>query len=369
MMEKEILVIGAGITGITLAERLASLGKKVLIIEKRNHVGGNCYDFSNEAGILVQKYGPHIFHTDHKEVWNYLSKFTKWMPYQHKVLGFINKKLVPVPFNLNTLYGLFSQSIAQKTEEKLVNTFGYGGKIPILELRRSKQKDLKDIADFIYKKIFLNYTKKQWGVDPKKLDTLVMGRVPIVISRDDRYFQDKYQGVPKNGYSEMFNKMTSNKNIVVHLGTEYKKIKDYKEYCAVFYTGPIDEFFDYRFGRLQYRRLKLKFKNIDSESYQPVAVVNYPNNHKFTRITEFKKFLNKKNKKTTIGFEYPGKKGFVAWPVLTLENERILRKYKREVEKLERRNVYFVGRLAEYKYYDMDEAVKNSLDLFRKIKN
>ena len=222
---KKILIVGTGLTGITLAERFTSTGTKILIIEKRNHIGGNCYDFKDENGILVHKYGPHIFHTNYKEVWDYLSKFTEWIPYQHKVLGFINGKFVPIPFNLNTLYELLPKQ-AEDLERKLINKFGYNKKIPILDLKKTKDKDVKFLADFIYKKVFLHYTEKQWELKPEEIDSSVTARVPIVISRDNRYFQDKYQGIPKAGYTKIFERMLSNKNIEVQLDTDYRKIKN-----------------------------------------------------------------------------------------------------------------------------------------------
>ncbi|HOK94415.1 MAG TPA: UDP-galactopyranose mutase [Candidatus Pacearchaeota archaeon] len=363
----KILIIGAGITGITLAERFASKGNEVLIIEKRDHIGGNCYDYKNENGILAHKYGPHIFHTNDKEVWDYLSQFTDWFYYQHKVLGFIDGKFVPIPFNLNTLYELFPLKLAQKLEEKLIQKFGYNKKIPILDLKKTKDKDLKFLADFVYEKIFLHYNEKQWGLKPEEIDPFVTARVPVVISRDDRYFQDKYQGMPKDGYTKMFEKMLKNKNITIQLNTDFKDIKNKVKHNIIFYTGPIDEFFNYKFGKLHYRCLKMDFQTLNQESYQPVAVVNYPNNYDFTRITEFKKLTQQESPKTTIAIEYPGSEGFMAYPVLDEKNKKLFQKYSKEAEKLKKQNIYFVGRLAEYKYYNMDEAVKNSLDLFKKI--
>ncbi|MCD6105632.1 MAG: UDP-galactopyranose mutase [Thermosipho sp. (in: Bacteria)] len=366
-MKNNITIIGSGITGITLAERFASKGSKVLIIEKRNYIGGNCYDFKDENGIIVHKYGPHIFHTNYKDVWNYLSQFTEWIHYQHKVLGVIDGKFVPIPFSLNSLYELIPLKLAERLEEKLINNFGYNKRIPILELRKTEDKDLKFLADFIYEKVFLHYTEKQWGIKPEDIDPLVTARVPIVISRDNRYFQDKYQGIPKDGYTKLFERMLKNKNIEVQLNTDFKEIKDKVKYDLLIYTGPIDEFFDYKYGKLDYRCVKIDFQTLDIENCQPAAVVNYPNDYDFTRTTEFKKFTMAKSKKTIIGTEYPGNNGFKAWPVLNERNKEIFKKYWQEAERLKKENIYFVGRLAEYKYYDMDEAVKNSLDLFKKI--
>lgn len=366
-MRKKFLITGTGITGITLAERFASSGNKVLLIEKRNHIGGNCYDFKDKNGVLVHKYGPHIFHTDHKEVWDYLSKFTDWTYYQHKVLGFIDGKFVPIPFNLNTLYELLSLKLAEKLEEKLVNEFSYNKKVPILDLQKTEDKDLKFLAEFIYEKVFLHYNQKQWGLRPEEMDSMVTARVPIVVSRDDRYFQDKYQGIPKHGYTKMFEKMIKSRNIEIKLNCDFKEIKDKIRYDVLIYTGAIDEFFDYKFGKLNYKCLKIDFKTLNQKDYQPAVVVNYPNDYDFTRITEFKKLGDQDVGKTTIGIEYPGNEGFIAWPVLDKRNKEVFQKYWEEAEKLRKENIYFVGRLAEYRYYDMDDSVKNALDIFKKV--
>lgn len=361
---RKILIIGAGLTGITLAERFASLGNEVLIVEKRNHIGGNCYDYKDMNGILIHKYGPHIFHTDYKEVWDYLSQFTDWVYYQHKVLGFVDGKYVPIPFNLNTLYELLSPKLAGKLEEKLIDRFGYNRKVPILKLRNAEDKDLKFLSDFIYEKIFLHYTEKQWGLKPEEIDESVTERVPVFISRDDRYFQDKYQGIPKDGYAEMFKKMLSNKNIEVQLNTDFKNIKDNIKYDKMFYTGPIDEFFNYQYGKLDYQCVKIDLRTQNVENYQPATVVNYPNEYDFTRITEFKKLTKLSSPKTTIGIEYPGNEGFMAWPVLSEKNIIVYKKYQQEAEEL--KNVYFCGRLADYKYYNMDQVVARTLSIFKK---
>ncbi len=372
-MSDKILIVGGGITGITLAERLASFGKKVLIIEKRNHIGGNCFDFENDNGILVHKYGPHIFHTDHKEVWNYLSKFTEWIDYQHKVLGFIDGKLAPIPFNLNTLHKLLPKKLSEKLEKKLVNKFGYNKRIPILTLKKNSDKDLKLLADFVYEKVFLHYTEKQWGLKPEEIDFSVTARVPVVISCDNRYFQDKYQGIPRYGYTRMFEKMLQNRNVEVKLNTDYKSIKKDigidREYNAIFYTGPIDEFFDFKFGKLEYRCLRVEFETFDQESYQIAAVINYPDQkHPFTRVTEFKKLTQQKHKKTTIGREFTGSEGFIAWPILNKKNKDVFQRYWQEARKLKSKRIHFIGRLAEYKYYDMDSAIKRVFDELESIK-
>jgi len=364
------IIIGAGITGIVIAERIANILKeKVLIIEKRKEIGGNCYDYRDKKGIIIHKYGPHIFHTDNKEVWKYLSQFTEWIAYQHKVLGFIDGKYVTIPFNLNTLHELIPVKLAERLEKKLINNFGFNKKVPILELKKTKDKDLKYLADFIYEKIFLHYTEKQWGLKPEEIESSVTARVPVVVSGDDRYFHDRYQGIPKLGYTKLFEKILQNKNIEVQLEKDFKNIRDKSEYKKMFYTGAIDEYFDYKFGKLDYRFANIDFQSWPKENYQPAAVINYPNDYDYTRISEFKKFVMSKSKHTTIGIEYPGNRGFMAWPILNEKNERIFQKYWKEAVKLKCKNIYFAGRLAEYKYYDMDDAVANSLKIFNDEKN
>jgi len=365
-MDFEYLIVGAGFSGAVLAERIASQSnKKIMVIEKRDHVGGNCYDKKDKNDILVHKYGPHIFHTDCKEVWDYLSRFTEWIPYQHKVLGFIDGRKVTLPFNLNTLHELIPERLVERLERKLINNFGFNNKIPILEFKKIKDEDLKFLADFIYEKIFLHYTEKQWGLKPEEIESSVTARVPVVISYDDRYFHDRYQGIPKLGYTKLFEKMLQNPNIELLLGKDFKNIRRKLKVKKIFYTGAIDSFFNYQYGKLAYRCVDIDFQSKPIENYQPAAVVNYPNDYDYTRITEFKKFTSNKSQNTTIGVEYPGNKGFMAWPVLNEKNKKIFREYWKEAEKLKSENIYFIGRLAEYKYYDMDDAIANALKIFK----
>lgn len=367
MRMDKVLIIGAGITGLTLAERFASQGAKVQVIEKRDHIGGNCFDSVDSHGIHIHRYGPHILHTHYREVWDYLSRFTEWAFYQHRVLGFIDGQFVPIPFNLNTLHMLFPAKMAERIERKLTKAFGFGNRVSILELRKTDDRDLRFLADFVYEKVFLNYSLKQWGLRPEELDPSVTGRVPVVISRDNRYFQDPYQGIPKDGYTRMFERMIQNGNIEIECNTDFAAVKNRVKYDLLFYTGPIDEFFDYRFGKLPYRCIRMEFQNFDFDSYQPAAVVNYPNDYDFTRITEFKKFTGTVTSQTVIGIEYPGDSGFAAWPVLSEKSRETLRLYLQEAEKLKKEGIYFVGRLAEYRYYDMDDAVKRALDMFKEV--
>lgn len=364
----DYVIVGAGLAGSVFAERAANLlNKKVLIIEKRDHIGGNAYDEYNEDGILVHKYGPHIFHTNYKEVWDYISKFTEMNIYYHHVLGSIDGKYVPLPFNLNTLHKLLPEVFANKLERILIKNYGFGVKIPILKLKERGNEELKFLADFIYEKVFLNYTMKQWRMKPEELDEEVTGRVPIYISKDNRYFHDKYQGMPKYGYTKVFKKMLDNKNIHVLLNTDYKEVIDQIEFNKLVYTGPIDYFFDYKYGKLPYRSLIFEFETFDIEKFQPVGTVNYPNDYNFTRITEFKHMTGQIHNKTTILREFPkkydGEYDIPYYPIPQKRNSDLYMKYKMEAEKLS--NVIFIGRLAEYKYYNMDEIVNRVLQLFK----
>ncbi|MEJ5244361.1 MAG: UDP-galactopyranose mutase [Bacteroidota bacterium] len=370
-MNYDFVIIGAGFAGCVLAERIANLlNKTVLIIEKRNHIGGNCFDYFDENGILVHKYGPHIFHTNNKKVWDYLSQFTNWHFYFHKVLAVVEGKKVPLPFNLNSIDLLFPEHLATKFAEKLVNKYGYGLKIPILKLKEDSDDDLKFIAEYIYSKVFLGYTTKQWDLSPNELDYSVTSRVPILIGRDDRYFQDTFQGIPKQGYTQLFQNLLNNKNISVLLNTDYKSILDDLKYRKLIYTGEIDYFFDFEYGYLPYRSLEFEFRSIKQPNYQETAQVNYPNNYDFTRITEFKHFLPYNNEFTTIALEYPTKyernKNQPYYPIPKKENDELYQKYWQLAQQLKGK-VYFVGRLAEYKYYNMDQVVASALMLFNQI--
>jgi len=373
------IIVGAGIAGIVLAERIANkLEEKVLIIEKRNHIGGNCYDNYNQDGILIHKYGPHIFHTNMKHVWDYLSDFTHWNNYQHKVLGVINQKKIPIPFNLNSIAKSFNSKLTQRIEEKLIKKYGLEAKIPILELIQSEDENLRLLAEYVYINVFLNYTIKQWGMRPEDLDPSVTARVPVSISRDDRYFQDIYQGLPREGYTKMFERMTSNPKIEIKLNTDFKELIEFDDNKVVkflnkefqgklIFTGEIDYFFNYKFGKLPYRTLDFEWKTYQKEYFQEVGVVNYPNDHEFTRITEFKHLTGQINAKTTIAREYPrdlNKKGDIPYyPVPKASYVETYRKYQNIAQEFE--DLIFVGRLAEYKYYNMDQVVDRALTIFQ----
>ncbi|OKH54249.1 UDP-galactopyranose mutase [Calothrix sp. HK-06] len=369
-MKVDWLIVGAGFSGCVLAERIASqLGQRVLLMDKRDHIGGNAYDYYNEHGILVHKYGPHIFHTKSKKVWDYLSQFTEWRPYFHHVLGVVEGKKVPIPFNLNSLYALFPPKYAEKLEEKLLENFGFGVKVPILKLRESANGELEFLANYIYDNVFVRYTIKQWELKPEELDRAVTGRVPVYISRDDRYFQDPYQAMPKYGYTEMFRKMLAHPNIKVLLNADYREVINDIKFNRMVYTGPIDTFFDYMYEELPYRSLKFSFETLDQEHYQEVGTVNYPNEYDITRITEQKYLSGQTSPKTTLVKEYP--QAYVPgindpyYPVPREENRARYELYLKEASKLNG-SVIFAGRLAEYKYYDMDQAVLRALSLFEK---
>ncbi len=358
-MKFDFVIVGAGFAGCVLAERGASqLNQKVLIIEQRNHIGGNAYDYYNKAGILVQKYGPHIFHTNNKQVWDYLSGFTRWNSYAHRVLAAVNGKEVPLPINLETMERLYDRDF---TAEKLKEYFETH-KVKLNKITNSRDVVVSQIGEELYELFFKNYTKKQWGVYPDELNPQVTRRIPVRFNRDTRYFSDIYQGIPKYGYTRMFEKMLDNKNIYILLNTNYKDVIQSIEFDKFIFTGAIDYYFDYRFGELPYRSIDFSFKTLEVEKYQNAAVVNYPNDHDYTRITEFKYFYFQKHHKTTICYERPKSAGHPYYPIPMPENEDLYLKYKKEAEKLE--NTYFVGRLAQYKYLNMDRVVANALEVF-----
>jgi len=378
----DVIVIGSGLTGAVIAERIATvLNKKVLIIEKREHIAGNCYDYKDETGILVHKYGPHIFHTDNKKVFDYLSSFTNWDIYHHNVLAFIDGKKVPIPFNLNSIDILFPKELAENLTKKLLNKFSYGEKVPILNLLVENDSDLKFLAKYVYDNIFLNYTVKQWGLKPEEIDPEVTGRVPIFIGRDNRYFNDRYQCLPRQGYAKMFEKILANQNIKLLMKANFKEIMnlDFINKKIFFmgnqfkgklvYTGKIDELFDFKFGELPYRSLNMCFEKHEVEFFQETTSVNYPNNYDFTRITEFKHLHPIKTRKTVILKEFPQKHihniNEPYYPFFTKDAKQKYEMYLKFSKKF--KNLVLAGRLADYKYYDMDDAVENALRVFERI--
>jgi len=366
-MDNQIIIIGSGISGATLAERFATNGKKVLIIEKRDHIGGNCYDYFNQAKILVPKYGPHFFHTNDQQVWQYISRFTDWHQYEHRVLSYADKKLVPIPVNITTVNLLFDLNIQTEAEMKLWLTKNTQ---LIKNPKNSKQLFLSRIGNKLYQKLFKNYTIKQWATDPKNISPAVAGRIPVHTNFDDRYYTDKYQTMPKNGYWKIFEEMLRHKNITILTKTDYFKIKNkFANFEKLFFTGKIDQFFDYRFGKLQYRSLSFREKTLDKKWFQSRAQINYPNDFKFTRITEPKHATFQKNSSTTIIYEYPswGKEPF--YPVLSKNNLEIYKKYQQQAQKLKKQGIFFLGRLGSYQYLNMDQAFKQALELFNKLNN
>ncbi len=363
-MKYDFLIVGAGFAGAVAAERLASQhNKKVLIVEKRPHIGGNSYDEYDEHGILVHRYGPHIFHTNSKVVFDYLSQFTEWRFYEHRVLAKLNGKLYPIPINRTTINKLYSKNF--RTDEEVARFY---------ETVREKRNPVLNSEDIIvnkvgydlFEKFFKHYTKKQWGIDATELSPGVTGRIPVRTNNDDRYFTDKYQFMPKEGYTKMFERMLSHKNIEVILNTDYKKIIDKVKYDKMIYTGPIDYFFDYKYGKLPYRSIKFEYKHFENPFYQPVAQVNYVEKDiPFTRVVEHKRLSGNHTNGTTLSFEYPIQQGEPFYPIPSESNDELFRKYKTEAEKL--KSVFFVGRLAEYKYYNMDQVVANTLVLVERL--
>ena len=373
MMSIDNLVTGCGLSGAVIARLLADKGEKVLVIDKKNHIAGNIYDYRDENGIFIHKYGSHIFHTNNEKVWNFLNRFTSFNTYMHKVIAVIDGIETTIPFNINTLYDVFPQTLAKRLEEKLLEKFKYNTKVPILEFQKYDDSDLKFLSDYIYEKVFLQYTAKQWGKNPDEIDSAVTARVPVYISKDDRYFQDKYQGIPLNGYTKMVENILNHPNIEVKLNTDFKTFAtenpDFIKKCRIFYTGSIDEFFNYKYGELPYRSVNFKFETYDREFYQSNAVVNYPCNYDFTRIHEYKYYLNDKSDKTVIAKEYSeyfeNGKNERYYPIVNEDNKTLYQQYLKDTPQ----NVYFLGRLGDYKYYDMDKAAERAINLFEEIIN
>jgi len=381
-MTFDSIVIGTGIAGSVIARELAEKGKKVLMVEKRHHIGGNCYDEFDEHGVLVHTYGPHIFHTSKQHVFDYLSRFTKWYEFGHKVVANIHGTLMPIPFNLNTLHMIYNKEKADVLEEKLISTFGKDTRVPILKLRESDDQDIQEIAEYVYQNVFLRYTMKQWGQTPEEIDPAVTGRVPVLISYDNRYFQEPYQGMPLNGFTEMFENMLNHENITIQLNTDAKDIitidTDHHQIIynnkpftgEVIYTGAIDELFDCRYGRLPYRSLKFVFENYNQPNYQGHSVVNYTVSEDYTRITEFKYLTGQQCNNTTIMKEYPfaysGQDGEIPYyAIANDENHALHQKYADLVKEIP--NFYLLGRLAEYKYYNIDAMCEKALELAKTL--
>lgn len=358
----DYLIVGAGFAGSVLAERLASqLHKRVLIIDKRPHIAGNAFDHYNEDGILVHRYGPHIFHTNSKEVFVYLSQFTAWRPYEHRVLASVDGQLVPMPINLDTINKLYGLSLTSFEVEDFFKSVAED----VSPVRTSEDVVVSKVGRELYEKFFRNYTRKHWGMDPSELDKSVTSRVPVRSNRDDRYFTDTFQAMPLHGYTSMFEKLLAHPNIKIMLNTDYHEILDLIPFREMIYTGPVDEYFGFCFGKLPYRSLEFKHETLDAPVHLPAAVVNYPNEHAYTRITEFKYLTGQQHPKTSVVYEYPKAEGDPYYPVPRPENAAIYNQYKKLADATP--GVHFVGRLATYKYYNMDQVVAQALTLFKKL--
>ncbi len=379
MKNYDVIVVGSGLAGAVYARKAAEGGKRVLIIEKRGHIGGNAYDKKDEAGVLIHLYGPHIFHTNSEAVYQFLSRFTAWNGYSHKVVARIGENEIPVPFNLNSLYKVFDSEKAKAIEEKLIALYGTDVKIPIIELKKSNDPDLFGLAEYVYENVFLHYTVKQWGKKPEEIDPATTARVPVYVSRDDRYFQDKYQGLPTDGYTALFERMLCHDNIELRLSTDAKELLSFREGKIFFegeefsgkvvYTGAIDQLFDYEFGALPYRTLNFCFESFRENHVQSHGTVNYTVSEDYTRITEFKHMtLQSIEGKTSTVKEFskeydPKTQDIPYYPIINEENEAVYKKYKNKAESFN--NLILLGRLAEYKYYNMDKIVENALGFFQ----
>lgn len=359
----DYLIVGAGFAGSVLAERLAAdLNKRVLLIDRRPHIGGNAYDYFNDDGILIHQYGPHIFHTNSQRILDYLSRFTKWRAYEHRVLADVDGELLPIPINLTTLNKLYGLNLDPAQAEKFLAERAE----PVAEIKTSEDVVINQIGTELYEKFFRGYTKKQWGLDPSELDKSVTSRVPTRTNSDDRYFQDEFQQMPLDGYTAMFEKMVDHPNISILLDVDYREVKNTVQYEHLIFTGPIDEYFDYCFGKLPYRSLEFRHVTVDKPQFQSVAVVNYPDEHvEHTRITEYKYLTGQVHKKTALTYEIPQAEGDPYYPIPRPQNADLYKKYQALADATP--DVTFVGRLATYKYYNMDQVVGQALATYQRL--
>lgn len=367
--EYDVIIVGAGISGITLAERYASIGKSVLVVDGRDHIGGNCYDFIDKDGILISKYGPHYFHTNYEDVWKYVNRFSEWFPYEHRVVAHVNGKIVPIPVNRTTVNRMFGISL--KNEEEMYSWIE-AEKESIEVPKNAEDAVLARMGRRLYEALFKEYTQKQWGKEPHELGAEVTNRIPLRFNEDDRYFTDTYQALPKNGYTPFLQQLVSDPLITVKLGVTWETIEPLVVYREkLFFTGRIDSYFKEIFGALEYRSLRFEFKTLEQEYFQEYSQENFPSAEiPFTRIVEYKRATGQANPKTVISYEYPTWEGEPYYPVPSEVNRALYARYQIEAERLEReKNVYFVGRLANYKYFNMDQAFKNALDLFKSLED
>jgi len=360
----DYLIVGAGFAGSVLAERLASQhGATVLLIDRRRHIGGNAYDEKDAAGILYHKYGPHIFHTNSEQVWDYLSQFTEWRPYEHRVLAHVREQLVPIPINRTTLNMLFDLDL--QTDEE-AEAYLASRAEPVDEIRTSEDVVINAVGRELYELFFRGYTRKQWDLDPSELDKQVTARIPTRTNTDDRYFTDTFQAMPRDGYTAMFKRMLNNPLIEVRTGVDFRDVRDTVDYDHLIFTGPVDEYFDFRFGKLPYRSLKFDHQTLEREQFQQTGTVNYPSEDvPFTRISEYKHLTGQQSDVTTVTYEYPSAEGDPYYPIPRPENQELFKKYEALADQTE--GVTFVGRLATYRYYNMDQIVGQALATFRRI--
>ena len=360
----DYLIVGCGFAGSVLAERLASQhDARILMIDKRDHVGGNAYDEKNADGILYHKYGPHIFHTNSDEIFRYLSRFTEWRPYEHRVLASVRDQLVPIPINRTTLNALFGAGL--RTDEEAAQFLAARAE-PVADIETSEDVVINAVGRELYELFFRGYTRKQWGLDPSELDKQVTSRIPTRTNIDDRYFGDKHQAMPADGYTAMFQRMLDHPNITIATGVDYRDVRDEIDAAHTIYTGPVDEYFDWRFGKLPYRSLRFVHSTIDKAQFQPVAVVNYPSEDvPYTRITEYKHLTGQQHRQTSITLEYPSAEGDPYYPIPREENQALYKKYEALADATP--GVTFVGRLATYRYYNMDQIVGQALATFRRL--
>lgn len=377
----DTLIIGSGFAGSVVARVLAEKGQHIKLIEKRDHIGGNCYDEYDEYEVLIHRYGPHIFHTNNQEVYEFLSRFTKWYDYRHEVVGNVYGKIIPIPFNLNTLEIVFGKEKGNQLKQELIETYGENARVPILELKKSHSKGIQEVAQYVYENIFLKYTMKQWNQKPEEVDQSVTARVPVLISYDNRYFQDTYQGMPKEGYTKLFERMLDHENIDIELGVDAKDVLSFDfEHQKILYqgqvfegqvvfTGAIDDFFDHCLGQLPYRSLRFVFEHYDQDDYQGHAVVNYTVSEDYTRITEFKHMTGQDIHGTTIMKEYPqmyqNQNQVPYYAILNDENQAMHQRYVDYVKPFQQ--FHLLGRLAQYRYYNIDGIVEEALSLAKQL--